>query len=811
MLPSMPILVPPDGPCPAPIMIVGEAPGEQEIIRGKPFVGYSGQELDRMLHQSGIMRSACFTTNVVRERPARNDITKFIPQRKSDITTSHVYVRGKAVLPCVRDGIELLRSEIAMCKPNVIIALGDTALWALTGCSGITKWRGSLLTCDLDGLNIGYKPKVIPTYHPAAILRQWEWRAIALMDLRKARRQSASSDFPVTEYKFEVRPTYEQAFSRLTCLLNHVLDRPTKLAVDLETRVGHIACIGIAWSKTEAICIPLMCVERSEGYWTENEEAMLLRLIHRLLTHPNVRVIGQNFLYDAQYTYRHWHFVPRVSCDTMIAQHVCWSNLPKGIDFISSMYRENHVYWKDEGKEWDISIPEDQYWRYNCMDAVATFDVEGSLQSNIDQMGLREVDDFQQKLFWPVLRTMNRGLRVDEVRKAQFAEELQKEITARAEWFEAVLGYPLNPRSTPQMKALFYEDLQQKPIINRKTKALTCDDEALNKIAERQPLLRPLVKKILEYRSLGVFYSTFIMAKADIDGRMRCSFKITGTETYRFASSENAFGSGLNLQNIPKGGAEDKNDPNALVLPNVRTLFIPDEGMTFFDIDLSAADLRIVVWESDEPEMKAMFREGKDPYTEIAKEFYRDPSIKKDDPRRQKFKSFAHGTNYLGTPKGLAERLGLTVIDAERTMAWYFSRFPRIKQWQDRLKRSLEEKKMVQNAFGYRCYFFSRIEGTVYNQAAAWIPQSTVGCLINRAYERINRRWPYKPGEPPEVEILLQVHDSLAGQFPTENAAFYKEEILRLASIEIPYPGDPLIIPVDIKTSTKSWGDCEKG
>ena len=570
-----------------------------------------------------------------------------------------------------------------------------------------------------------------------------------------------------------------------------------KLAVDIETRAGHIACIGVAWNERDALCIPLMCVERPAGYWSEQEEAQISFALYQILTHPNCEVIGQNFSYDAQYFWRHLHFLPNLKRDTMLAQHTLFSNLQKGLDFLSSMYCEHHLYWKDEGKEWDAKTGEDQLWTYNCKDAVITFEVDTAQQAAVDQMRLREVHDFQQRLFWPVLDSMNRGLRVDTSRRGDFAFTLQEEIATREQWLIDTLGEPLNIKSPLQMKRMFYETLGQKPVLSRKTGGVTCDDEALRKIAEREPLLLPVTKKIAELRSLGVFLSTFVNAPLDTDGRMRCSFNIGGTETYRFSSSKNAFGSGLNLQNIPKGGGDDE-----LELPNVRSLFVPDPGMTFFDIDLSSADLRIVVWESDEPEFKAMLKEGLDPYTEIAKEFYHDPSITKKDPRRQTFKSFAHGTNYLGTAKGLAERLGLGVHEAEQTQKWYFSRFPKIKKWQDDLKDQVYKRRMVQNVFGYRCYFFDRIEGTIFNQAAAWIPQSTVACLINRAYVKIYE-------ELPEVQILLQVHDSLAGQFPTHLGDWMTNQIVSKAEIELPYPGDPLVIPVGVKTSTLSWGDCD--
>jgi len=774
---------------------VGEAPGEMEVKLGVPFAGYGGQELSKMLAEAGIMRSACFLTNVIRIRPPANDIGAFIAMKKADISPQHGIVRDKHCLPPVWEGLELLKREIEMVRPNIIIALGNAAMWALTGKWGITSWRGSVLQTDLD-LALDYKPKVLPTYSPAMVMRQWSWRPVLVHDLRRAKKHENSQDLIRPDYRFVTRPDFATACEHLD-LLQQIADvRELPLSCDIETRAGHIACIGLAWSKLEAICFPLLCVERKDGYWSAEEEEVLMWKLYKLLTHPNCKVIGQNFSYDAQYFYRHLHYLPNLARDTMLAQHVCFSNMQKGLDFLSSMYCEHHEYWKDDGKTWDEKTGEDQLWRYNCQDAVITFEVDAVEQVTVDTMKLREVHDFQQRLFWPVLRTMNKGLRVDHARRSSFAMDLMDEIATREQWLIDVLGTPVNIKSPKQMQELFYGSLGQKPIINRKTGTVTCDDEALSKIADREPILRPVIKKIQELRSLGVFLSTFVNAPLDIDGRMRCSFNIAGTETYRFSSSTNAFGTGLNLQNIPKGGGDDE-----LELPNVRSLFIPDPGYTFFDIDLSSADLRIVVWEADEPEMKALLLAGLDPYTEIAKEFYHDPTISKKDPRRQTFKSFAHGTNYLGSAKGLAERLGLSVHEAEKTQKWYFGRFPRIKAWQDDLKDQVFKRRMVENVFGYRQYFFDRIEGTIFNQAAAWIPQSTVACLINRAYVKIDE-------ELPQVDILLQVHDSLAGQYPTHLGDWMKNKIVEAAEIPLPYD-DPLTIPVGVKVSTASWGDCD--
>lgn len=794
----------PSGPCPARIMIVGEAPGEQEERSGVPFVGASGSELDRMLQEAGILRSTCFVTNVVRKRPPGNDIGVFFAQRKSDITLQHVMLNGKHCLPVVLEGIELLKREIEMCQPNVIIALGNTALWALTGNWGITSWRGSELVCNLP-LALDYKPKVIPTYHPALILRQWTWRQTAVHDLRRAKREASTREIVnQRDYDFVIRPDYPTTLAILDGLLSELDKAPFDLAADIETRAGHIDCIGLAWSKTSAICIPFMTMTGDPaGYWSLDEETQIVWRLAAINRHPNFPGwIGQNFIYDAQYIFRWWGFLPKVKHDTMLSHHSIFANSQKSLDYLASMYCQRYVYWKADIKEANLKVDDNLRWRYNCLDCVNTYEVaeeELKAVAAITQRWpkLPEVHAFQQKLLNPVLKSMNRGIRSDQRRRGEFALMLQEEMAKREQWFIDVLGKPINPRSPKQMQELFYGEFGQKPIFKRATGAIACDEEALTKIAEREPLLRPVVRKILEHRSLGVFLSTFVNAPLDSDGRIRCSFNIAGTETYRFSSSENAFGSGLNLQNIPPGG----DDGSGLELPNIRTLFLPDPGNDFFDIDLSSADLRIVTWESGCSEMKAMLKEGKNPYVEIAKEYYRDPTITKKHPRYRDFKSLAHGTHYLGTAKGLSDRIGLSVHEVDVVQRWYFGKFPEIKAWQEDFKDQVAKRRWIENIFGYRCYITDRIEGTVFNQAIAWLPQSTVACLINRAYVAIDEQLP-------EVEVLLQVHDSLAGQFASHLKEWAISKIVELSQITLPYD-DPLIIPVGVKTSSKSWGDCE--
>ncbi len=786
-------MIQPSGPSNARIMIVQGAPTWEDLRLGSPFQGSSGRELAKILVEAGSNKMHCFLTSFIRGQVRSNSISTQVAQKKADVTPEHSPFHEKMVLPAFLEGIDALNRDIDLVKPKVVVVFDNETLYALTGKWGVKSWRSSVLEYTTPS---GHTCVVMTTYSISYIQAVYKERSIVVNDFRKIVSISQLDKLPKSpDYKFIVRPSFGMAASTLQMLLKKVEAGPTKLSVDIETRGGHTACTGIAWSTTEAICIPHIVVESKLHYWLLEEEAFLMHLMYRLLTHPNAEVIGQNFIYDAQYFYRHFHFIPRLKRDTMIAQHSMFSNQPKGLDYLASIHCEHHVYWKDESKNWDAKVGEDQLWTYNCKDCVITYEVDDSQQAAMEKIlpswpEFREVHDFQQSLFYPVLQTMIRGLRVDNSSKSSLSDKLATAIAERNAELEHIIGYPINIRSPKQMQDLFYRQLNQTPI-KKRGGGITTDDQALTKLGNREPLLLPITKRISDLRSLNVFRSTFLEAPVDIDDRMRCSFNIAGTDTYRFSSSENAFGSGMNLQNVPSGDSD---------LPNIRELFLADEGMEFFDIDLDSADLRIVVWESDCTEMKAMFAEGLKPYVEVAKEYYRDPTIDKHHPSYKLFKALCHGTNYLGTPSGLSGRIGLVTHEVERIQKWYYGKFPQIKVWQDDIIHQVNTRRFIQNVFGYRIHFFDRIEGTIYNQAVAWIPQSTVACLINRGYYNIHTK-------EPTIEVLLQVHDSLAGQYPIGQRDICRSKILAHCAVELPYE-QPIIIPVGVKTSTVSWGAC---
>ena len=139
--------------------------------------------------------------------------------------------------------------------------------------------------------------------------------------------------------------------------------------------------------------------------------------------------------------------------------------------------------------------------------------------------------------------------------------ELETKMRERSEWFEQVLGHPLNPLSNHpngQMKKLFYNDLKVPIVRDRKTKSASLNDEALERIKKMKPVLGPLIQKIQEYRSLNTFHKNYgLMRLAPPDNRIRCSINTALVVTFRLSTNENIHGWGRNLQNIPKGTEKD--------------------------------------------------------------------------------------------------------------------------------------------------------------------------------------------------------------------------------------------------------------
>jgi len=229
--------------------------------------------------------------------------------------------------------------------------------------------------------------------------------------------------------------------------------------------------------------------------------------------------------------------------------------------------------------------------------------------------------------------------------------------------------------------------------------------------------------------------------------------------------------------------------------PNVRKWFIPDPGYTMFDADLQQADAQIVAWEANDDELKEIFRDpSRDLHNENAEVLFG----KLTPHSRQMAKTGVHAADYGASARTLARALGITMAMAEAFLRRWFGAHPKIKDWHKRIELELQTTRTVSNKFGFKIRYFGRVD-TLLPEALAWIPQSTVAHIINVGLNLLDAH--------PDVIPLIQVHDSIVGQF---KHTFYprRSEIRDALLVTVPYD-DPLIIGVDITCSSKSWGHCK--
>jgi DNA polymerase I-like protein with 3'-5' exonuclease and polymerase domains/uracil-DNA glycosylase len=781
------------GPDTASIMLVGEAPGSEEERLGQPFVGASGQELRRMCSEAGIPFDSTFRTNVARFRPRDNQIKNFFATKSAGRKAGLTELYGRFCRPEIVQGLQELIREITLIKPALIIALGDTALWALTGGkSGIGKWRGSQLQTFEPA---GYK--LLPTYHPAGVLRQWSWRTVVVHDLRRALAY-LQDKAPPPNYHFRIRPTFEQAAATLCFLRTHALP----ISVDIETRGGAMSCVGLAWSPTQAICLPFIHAD-GRRYWTPEHEKEIRTWLRTLLTMTLPALIMQNGIYDCQYFIREDGYCPHVTDDTMLAQHAMMPGTPKGLDYLSSLYCDYHVYWKDEGKEWNPSLPEEQHWTYNCKDVCATYDVWHSQKSALESLNKASQYQFLMDLYKPVLTMMTTGVALDQRTVLAEAQSLQADIARANSRLELLFGHAINPRSPAQLQRLFYHDFALPQIRQRKTGRATLDEAALTELKTKHPIFSRAIDLILECRQLGVLLSNFILAQPSPDFRFHTSFNIGGTETFRFSSSANGFGEGTNGQNIA---------------PRLRRLLVPDPGHELQDWDLAQADARVVAWDANCARLKEIFsNSARSIHVENTRALFsaqvagwsdeaiKDSQVSDTHYARYYFlaKTGVHAVNYMVQARTLARTLGLTTREAEKFIQTWLGLNPEIKAWHEATELSLQTTRTVSNVFGFHRIYFDRIDMSVVQAALAWIGQSTVAIAISQGLLNL-----YNSPVIDDLDLLLQVHDSILLQLPIDKLYELTPKIKQELLVEIPY-SDPLVIPVGVKRSQENWGSVK--
>jgi DNA polymerase-1 len=767
--------VPGVGPADAKIALIGEAPGAQEEKALTPFVGGAGRLLNGVLSAVGIRWSECYIDNVFPYRPPRNNL-KHITQ----LGFSNPYV----FLPQLREKLERMR-------PNVIVALGDTALYALTGLKGVTKWRGSILEGP-GGI------KTIPTYHPAAVLRMYEWLPVLKKDFARIKVESETPVISLPQRFLNPTPTFERVREALCCIVQEHLP----VVVDIETLRGHIACIGFAWSAVNAICVPFDTGFGS--YWpTAFEEAEVWKLVYEVLQDDTVPKCCHNAAFEMR-VLGGPGVLRGLVWDTMIVGHCLYPELPKSLAFYTSVYTREPFY-KEEGRTW---VPgkdsAKQLYLYNCKDCAVTYEIWERQQQEVDETGLR---DFIETYQIPLIRVLHdmgtRGVLADEGKIGALTAELKARAEQLQEELNQLAGRPINVNSPQQLRKLFYETLKARPHISRHTGRPTLDEEALVRIAKRYRF--PLAEKVIELRKVQKILSTYLDIRL-FKGRIVTSYNQAGSTssgvvTGRISSSKDVYGYGANLQNIPTKHVT-KPHQEAKVGAALRGIFIADPGYVLVEADYSQAEARAVAWLANEEILIRYFEEGRKIHALVASRIFGVPEekVQKGDTFYEIAKRCVHSGNYGVGARTFAEITGLTLAEAERTLGRYYQEFPNIRKWQQSVEEAVRKTRKLVTPIGRHRQFLGRFDSRLVRRAIAHVPQSMVADMLNLALLRIY--WRIKETD---FILLMQVHDSIVAEAPEGREMELVDIIREEMEQPVVVDGRALVIPAEFAVG-KSWG-----
>jgi uracil-DNA glycosylase family 4 len=816
----------------AKIALVGEAPGEDEVLNlpPRPFVGMAGKILNRMLLEAGINRSDCYVTNVCLERPTDNRFLHYFytlqqkPKRR--VPTGRLW-----------EWRECLEYQLREVNPNVVVAFGNEPLMALMSLGGITKRRGSIYV-HKDGY------KVIPVVHPAAIMRSWKMRTVAIHDLGRALTQSKSKQYDDPELVIHVDPSYEQVIEYLDWLI----ETRTQITIDLETRGLHIACLGIGHKPDEALVIPFM---RTVGhYWRLDREAQIVaRLVDILRNNP---LDGQNFIQFDSYIFWHeWGITPtNVVFDTMHGQHLLYPerfgiNMGLDLGFLTSLYTDPVInYYKDEGKTWERKVGEIDFWTYCGKDVVATRQSTVRIQEELEKRswdpqveyikqqhklkqhsssttnkGLTQLDrynNFVLPLSICLRQLQNRGLRVDLDRQAKLFSDNQAVIL----WMQGVINETvrrgtqdaissLNVRSNPQMKNLLYDywNLPRQYKGYGRNRRITADENALVQLKKHVPHLTEFFEFLLKQKEI-LQEQNFLKTPVAPDGRMRTVLSVSGTETGRLASRKPPCGYGTNFQNI-------KN--------KLRSIFIPDPGYEMWEVDASQAEARVVAVLAQQWDLVDLFERGDiDVHWENAKRIFElTRTLNYDKHNREHYrmrylaKRIIHASNYGMSWYKFRQLLLIdagidyTKSEAEQLLETYHAIYPNIRRvFHQGVVRKLRKDRELVTPFGRSRIFYDRWpqkgEGELFRSAYAYLPQSTIVDMVNHALLDFDI-W-CNTSSMGRCEVLHQNHDSILYQVKPGYGLAAAQKAKELMERPFLIGGREVSIPCEFKQGM-NWGD----
>lgn len=803
------------GPAVSPLMIISDYPTKDELEQGKSLVGETGKSVERFLKQNKYSIDRCYKTAYIKTAipgfGSKNKKTKF---------------EALQAAREIDDWDKILLEEIRVINPNVILCLGELPLKFLTHEKNINRYRGSILPLKSDiyikaGLDnsTGKYIKVVATFHPRDIFFDPISGVYVTLDYKRALGQIHNTR------EFEEPGTLWIARNAESLIEYWKRARHGKfLVTDIETRFNMVICASLCTDGNEAVSFPMLDLKagamQNACIWKKYDD--ILR--------SGIPKVNQNMVYDWTVLERLGFNINNIIGDTMLMAHTCYPELPKGLDFLTSIHTDM-TYYKDEGKEYDSKLHDfDRMLYYNAKDALATWKVWDLQQNDAAELGVKSFYfNFVIPNFFHYKKINDRGIMLDESALFRLLDKYTDLLALHQQELNMLYGQEINVRSPKQVGLFIYEYLKC-PIHTHRTPSgnetySTDEDTLVNMyLNELEPddIRSRIIRQIILCRKVESVLN-ILETPYHFDGRMRTSYNLAGTTTGRTSTSQ-AIGFhfikegkklkhlqlGTAFQKLPKWGFEFENQSFGV---DIREIFVPTPGYEFFSFDGKNAEGRVVCVLSEDWPTLDYIEAGNDLHKQTASLIFNGKDMKYiTKEERNLGKRARHAGNLGQSGAGLSTQIYKTIKYCNEVMRKFHLSAPNVQNvFHLSIQKILENSGTLINPFGRRRDFFSLSKHNkheVFKEAYSFIPQGTISDHFKLISLEIAKsaEWALQLGE---------FHDGLLFEIPIGYREKFANIVIEKTARKINFETCTLSrekrleIPVELEFSETNWADMQ--
>jgi DNA polymerase-1 len=550
--------------------------------------------------------------------------------------------------------------------------------------------------------------------------------------------------------------------------------------------------IAISFRKDQAFFIP--CPEDQE------ETQKIVEEFRAVFEDEHTEKVGQNVKYDILVMRNYGVEVKGPVFDTMIAHYLLQPEQRHNLTILSEKYLnytpisiEELIGKKGKNQLTMRSVSVEKITPYACEDADLTWQLRNIMEKELRDHSLWNLaSQMEMPLIQVLVRMEVNGVKINEKELRDYAGELREELGKIEKEVHSMAGVSFNIDSPKQLGQVLFE--RMKIVDNPKktrTKQYSTSEETLQQLSDKHPI----IKKVLDYRSVRKLLSTYVEALPDLissrTGKIHTSFNQAIAATGRLSSYN------PNLQNIPIREERGR---------KIRKAFVPsDSDHTLLAADYSQIELRIMAHMSGDPKLTQAFRNNEDIHSSTAARLFHldnPEDVTKDQRRKAKTANF--GIIYGISAFGLSQRLNIARKEAKEIIDAYFTTFPRVKEYMDQRIAAAREQGYVETIWGRKRFLENinsrnaTLRGMAERNAINAPIQGSAADIIKMAMLDIDRE--LREGGY-RSKLILQVHDELIFDA-------YKPEVDKLREMvtDKMENAHQLDVPLTVETGTgQNW------